>query len=224
MAVGEPFRNINKPCRIILARHGQTQWNLEMKFQGQTNTQLTQTGKLQAAALAERLSNWDFEVVYSSPLDRALYTATQIASKKNLEPVILPELEEINFGCWEGASIPSIKEQNNEKFARWRADPFFNVPDKAEHWENIQKRLSKAIEFVLNSNYKNIVMVSHGGIIKALYAVFLGLDLHKTWGMDVSNCSISGIEMRNGRACLAFSNDDLHIRSSFKNLPVWGEM
>ena len=226
MAIDEPSNIFNRPCRLILARHGQTEWNKEWKFQGHTNTNLTETGKLQAALLAKRLENWNFDVVYSSPLERALFTAKEITKSRNFEPIILPELQEINFGSWEGQSIHSLENNNNEIFSRWRADPFFNPPEGAETWQQISDRLSKAINFVLSSNHKNIILVSHGGIIRALHAVLLGFNPHKTWNIDVSNCSITGIEIRNGRACLAFSNDDLHIRAKindFKNLPVWGE-
>ncbi len=215
-----------QPCRIILARHGQTEWNQEMRFQGRTDTPLTEAGKSQAKSLAKRLSRWGFEIVYSSPLERALFTAREIADTKNLEPVILPQLEEINFGIWEGMSIKGIQEANHEFFSRWRADPFFNPPDKAEDWQQLSERLSEAMRIILNANHKNIVVVSHGGIMRALYGVFLGLNPHNVWNMDVSNCAMSGIEMRNGRACMVFSNDDLHVRAgSFgENLPIWGEM
>ena len=61
--------------------------------------------------------------------------------------------------------------------------------------------------------------------MRALYAVFVGLNPHKVWNMEVSNCSMSGIEMRRGRPCLIFTNDDLHVRAGEcgEKLPVWGE-
>ena len=61
--------------------------------------------------------------------------------------------------------------------------------------------------------------------MRALYAVFLGLNPHKVWNMDVANCAMSGVELRNGRANLVFSNDDLHVRAGIagQNLPVWGD-
>ena len=86
--------------RVIFARHGQTEWNLQVRFQGKTDVQLTDTGKQQAHALAERLSSWPLEAVYTSPLSRALYTADAVAQRHNLTPIILPELQEINFASW----------------------------------------------------------------------------------------------------------------------------
>ena len=199
----------NKPCRVILARHGQTEWNKEFRFQGKTNVQLTEEGKRQAHALSERLSSWPPDIIYSSPLDRALYTAQAIAERHNMKPV---------------QSINGLEREQHEIFSRWRADPFFNPPEGAETWNELSERLTRAVQKMLAGGHKRIVAVSHGGIMRALYAVFTGLNPHKTWNMDVSNCSISGIEMRFGRPCLAFANDDLHIRAGAygQKLPVWG--
>ncbi|MBQ3693664.1 MAG: histidine phosphatase family protein [Synergistaceae bacterium] len=217
-------QDTKEPCRVILARHGQTEWNKEFRFQGKTNVQLTEEGKRQAHALAERLSSWPPDVIYTSPLDRALYTAQAIAERHNMKPIVLDELEEINFASWEGQSINGLDHEQHEIFSRWRADPFFNPPEGAETWPELSERLSRAVNKFLAGNHKRIIAVSHGGIMRALYAVFTGLNPHKTWNMDVSNCSMSGIEMRYGRACLAFMNDDLHIRAGAygEKLPVWG--
>ena len=215
----------DEPRRIILARHGQTEWNTQFRFQGRTNVKLTETGKRQAHALASRLSSWPVDVVYTSPLDRASYTAAAIAERHHLKPVILPELEEINFASWEGESIPNLEREQHNAFALWRSDPFFYPPEGAETWEKLYDRLSRAVRVFLAGDYRHIVVVSHGGIMRALYAVFLGLNPHKVWNMEVSNCSMSGIEMRRGRPCLIFANDDLHIRAgeAGEKLPVWGE-
>ena len=217
-------KDTSEPCRVILARHGQTEWNKEFRFQGKTNVQLTEEGKRQAHALAERLASWPPDVIYTSPLDRALYTAQAIAERHNMKPVVLDELEEIDFASWEGQSINGLDREQHEIFSRWRADPFFNPPEGAETWDILSERLSRAVNKFLSEGHKRIIAVSHGGIMRALYAVFTGLNPHKTWNMDVSNCSMSGIEMRYGRPCLAFANDDLHIRAGAygQKLPVWG--
>ncbi len=214
-----------EPRRIILARHGQTEWNKEFRFQGKTNVQLTETGKQQAHALASRLESWPPEVIYTSPLDRAVYTAQSIADRHNLKPILLPELQEIDFASWEGQSIPMLDKEQHETFALWRADPFFNPPAGAESWEKLHTRLARAVKIFLDGSFKRIVVVSHGGIMRALYAVFVGLNPHKVWNMDVSNCAMSGVEMRYGRPCLVFANDDLHVRAGSygEKLPVWGE-
>ena len=131
------------PRRIILARHGQTEWNKSFRFQGRTNVQLTDEGKRQAHSLAERLKSWPPDVIYTSPLDRAKFTAQVIASVFGMTPVILPELEEINFGMWEGESLISLEHEKPEAYNRWRSDPFFNPPEGAETWPEIEARLTR---------------------------------------------------------------------------------
>lgn len=212
-----------EPVRIIFARHGQTEWNKELRFQGRTDVQLTDEGMHQAEALAQRLSSWPLEAVYTSPLSRASYTADVIASRHNLVPVALPELTEINFAVWEGQSIPQLQHDQHEAWSLWRADPFFNPPRGAETWEKIHTRLTRAVKTILDGGHRRIAVVSHGGIMRALYAVFCGLNPHKVWNMDVSNCAMSGVEMRHGRPCLVFTNDDLHIRAGELglHLPIW---
>ena len=211
--------------RIILARHGRTEWNGAARFQGKTDVPLTEEGRTQAGALARRLSSWPLEAVYTSPLSRAVYTAEAIAGAHELKPIVLPELREIDFGVWEGESIPDLDAKQHTQFTRWRADPFFNPPPKAETWPELSARLERAVKIILESGCSRVVVVSHGGIMRAIYAVFLGLNARKVWNMDVSNCAMSGIEMRYGRPCLVFENDDLHVRagSAGESLPVWGE-
>ncbi len=218
--------NKDEPRRIILARHGQTEWNKAFRFQGRTNVQLTEEGKRQAHLLASRLSSWPPEVIYTSPLDRSMYTAEAIGCKFGLEPVVLPELEEINFGTWEGQSLNTLEQEHHEIFTKWRSDPFFNPPEGAEAWDVLSARLKRALKLMLDRPEKRIIAVSHGGIMRAMYAVIMGLNPHNTWNMEVSNCSMSGIEIRKGMAHLSFTNDDLHIRAGKygEKLPVWGDI
>lgn len=213
------------PQRIILARHGQTEWNKSFRFQGRTNVHLTDEGKRQAHSLAQRLKSWPPSVIYTSPLDRAKYTAESIAEPFGLTPIVLPELEEINFGSWEGESLIALENEQPEVYNRWRDDPFFNPPEGGESWQEIEARLTRAVDIMLSSQHERIIAVSHGGIMRALYAVMLGLDPHHTWYMDVSNCAMSGIEVVNGRMYLSFTNDSLHVKAGKigESLPVWGD-
>ncbi|MBR0150195.1 MAG: histidine phosphatase family protein [Synergistaceae bacterium] len=214
-----------KSCRIILVRHGQTQWNNDYKFQGMTDTSLDDEGIKQAEKLAIRLSTWPPEVIYTSPLKRAYTTAEAISRQFDIQPTVMPELEEVNFGSWEGASIHNIERDTPEIFSRWRADPFFNPPEGGESWPEISSRLTRAVNTMLASNHERIVAVTHGGVIRALFAVILGVDPHKAWNVEVSNCAITGIEFRGGMARLHFANDDMHIRGGENGvkMPLWGE-
>lgn len=213
----------DNPRRILLVRHGQTEWNKSYRFQGRTNVQLTDEGKHQARLLAKRLSSWPPEVIYTSPLDRAIFTASEIAAPFGMTPVVIPELEEVNFGQWEGQSLISLEHEQPEAYNLWRDDPFFNPPQDAETWPQLEARLTRAVNIMIDSPYSRIVAVSHGGVMRALYAVIMGLNPHKTWYMDVSNCAMSGVEIIGKRRYLSFTNDNNHITGGEcgVSLPIW---
>lgn len=209
--------------RIILARHGETIWNKERRFQGRTDIPLNDIGIAQAEALAERLSSCRIDAVYSSPLQRALRTAEAVAARHGLKAEVVPELCEIFFASWEGMSIQGLRDESTEDFRRWQRDPFFNHPEGAETWEQLSSRIGTAVDRILASPHDDIVIVSHGGIMKALYAVMVGLDPHTAWNLEVRNCAISGIEYHDNKVWLKFSNDDMHIRGgeAGRSMPVW---
>lgn len=212
-------------CRLILARHGQTEWNKQLRFQGIADIPLDDEGIRQAKLLAQRIASWPPDVIYTSPLKRAYSTAKEISRQFNIEPVIVPELTEVNFGIWEGASIPQLEHDEPEAFTHWKADPFFNVPEGGESWPEICERLTCAMNTIFSDGCENVIVVAHGGVIRALIAIILGIDPHKAWNVEVSNCAMTGFEFVDGIARLYFANDDMHIRAGKirADMPIWGE-
>ena len=206
--------------RIVLVRHGQTEWNQQYRFQGRTDVPLNDEGREQAERLAGRLASWPVEIVYSSPLERAVTTARAVAKPHGLVPVVLEELVEVRFGAWEGRSILREMAGERDAFRAWKRDPFFNMPPGAEDWESIRGRTAKAVEAILGGSQERIVVVSHGGVVRALFAVLLGLDPHSVWRVRVSNCSMSGVEVEEDGSALVFANDDLHLKENAKGTPL----
>ena len=96
---------------IILARHGETEWNVSEIFRGRIDVELNDTGSKQAQLLAEYLSQKKIEAVYSSPLQRALRTAEVIARHHKLEVAITPGLIDLDFGKWQGLSHQEVKDK-----------------------------------------------------------------------------------------------------------------
>ena len=203
----------DRSLRILLARHGVTEWNRSRRFQGRTDSELSADGLLQAEKLSVCVRAWKPDVVFTSPLKRAFSTASKIA-----QPVILPELEEINFGSWEGLSIDLLLSEHTESFVRWRADPFFNPPEDGEKWQSIHERLTRAFEIMKSSGHERIAAISHGGIIRALFCVILGFDPHTIWNMEVFNCSVSEIEISgtDAKRTLIYANDTHHLEGSVR--------
>src|ERR687894_931603 len=104
---------------ILLARHGETDWNAERRWQGHTDRQLTPRGREQARALAERLADTDLEAVYASDLSRARETAAAVAERQELEVRTLPELREVDVGSWAGLTKTEALERFPDAYERW---------------------------------------------------------------------------------------------------------
>ena len=109
---------------IYLARHGQTDWNKQDRFQGQHDVPLNSLGVRQAEALRDRLVGLDFSLIYSSDLDRALDTARIIARDQQAEIIRDQRLREMNFGAWEGMTYEKIKEEYAQELHAWENDLF----------------------------------------------------------------------------------------------------
>ena len=194
--------------KLLLIRHGKTDWNIEVRFQGLTDIPLNDYGHQQAAKTAARLKNWREAKVYSSPLKRAMQTAEAIAGS----PVIpLDGLTEISFGDWEGAHVSEIRKKDKKALDDWHRDGFFSIPPNAEPWEQIYKRVSEAVDVCIAGEDERIIIVAHGGILRAAMVHLAKLDPHSVWRLAVYNCSITGIDICRGVNNLVFLNDTLHL-------------
>ena len=209
--------------KILLVRHGRTDWNAAHRFQGRSDIPLNETGLTQAEKLADRLASWPVDVVYTSPLTRASQTAAVLAERHRKVPIVLEDLVEINFGSWEGMHLKHLLEKERDSFRAWVKDPFFQPPKGAETWNDIRTRIESAVQSILKDGHEHIVVISHGGIMRALFVVLLQLDPHTVWNIKTSNCALCGIEVREHGNSMVFSNDDLHLRDIAEgvSLPVW---
>jgi len=153
---------------VFLVRHGETEWNRLGKFQGCQDIDLSKEGIVQAEHLSKRLND-NFDYIYTSPLKRAMQTAYIIAANKKIEPMVINELREINFGEWEGLSLEEISYKFPREFNKWRNDKLEAPMCGGDlSIEKASTRAKNAIkEIVSKHKEKNILIVAHGGIIKA---------------------------------------------------------
>lgn len=159
--------------RFYLIRHGQTFWNQENRMQGQHETDLTPLGEMQAVALGKRLKDVTFDKVYSSPLRRCVKTTQLILGGRKIPVTYDDALKEILMGDWQGILIDELKEKFPEE-----TDLFWNHPEKyqrptCETYEEVRKRAGKFMEETAAENPgKNILVVTHGALLKTLYTYF----------------------------------------------------
>ena len=166
--------------RLILARHGQTEWNSVTRYQGKTDVPLNELGRLQAARLAARLSSWGPERFFTSPLSRALETAEIVRAGLLMEekPVlaVLGDLAEIDFGDWEGQTIPEIEENYGKLYRDWREDPSRIIPPGGESFPKVLMRVGRAFKEILAGPAERILVVGHGGIMRAALVCLLSIS------------------------------------------------
>lgn len=199
--------------RFYLIRHGETEWNKQGIYQGWTDIELSEEGKQQAKLLGERFRHIELDAIYVSPLKRAIATAEPVAKVKGI-PVILDEhFKEINFGEWEGSSVPQLTEKYGEPFSNFFEDPFAHPFPGEGSFENVKNRSIAGFEGLLQKHKGQTVgIVSHGGLLRVLIMTLMGMDTsfyRKTW---LNNTSITTIDiMENGKRILLTLNDKAHL-------------
>jgi broad specificity phosphatase PhoE len=154
---------------ILLARHGETDWNREGRFQGHADPPLNDTGRAQAARLAAELADVELAAVYSSPLRRALETAEVVATAHDLTPIPLDPLREVDVGSWQGLTRPEIETRFPDQFARW-LDYEQGWADGETYEEMGQRVVAALLELAVEHAGKQILAVTHGGPIRAAFA------------------------------------------------------
>jgi broad specificity phosphatase PhoE len=184
---------------LLLVRHGETDWNRDGRWQGQSDTQLNEVGRAQAARLGEELDGVD--VVYASDLARARETAEILARRLDLDVELDERLRERGFGAWEGKTGPEIEVEFSDAHARWRAGEGPGADD-AEPFADFAVRVQSFLEDVLARHPdETVLVVSHGGSIRVIHALASDLDYvrdHRSIPA-VPNCTVAKYGARDGK-------------------------
>jgi probable phosphoglycerate mutase len=180
--------------RFIVVRHGQTRWNVEMRVQGQEDSPLTDEGLAQAEAIARRLAEERFDVLVSSDLGRALQTAEPIARRCGLPIVRDARLRERHFGEGEGLAYDEIDRRWPDAFSRVReTDPDAVIPG-GETRRQFHDRVHRAFESLVREyEGKRVAVVTHGGVLAALYRMVHSIPVGRPHKIPISNASYNAI-------------------------------
>ena len=160
---------------LVLIRHGQTDWNVEERFQGRLDVAMNAVGRQQAADLKTYLSGAMFDTVYSSPLRRAFETARLIAGPSPIIPD--QRLSEMHHGLWQGRTKNEISRRWPDEWKCWQEKPNF-TPCDGESAAHVRLRVE---DFLQSMQGTKILCVSHGVIIQNFISVLLG----GSYGADV---------------------------------------
>jgi alpha-ribazole phosphatase len=199
--------------RLLIARHGQTKHNLDRRYQGITDAPLNETGRVEAGQLADRLLSEKLDAIYSSDLKRCVQTAELVAKKNKLNINKDGRLREISFGEWEGMSYNEIQAQSPELLEKWMNDPAHIPPPNGETLIQLATRVKSAVDEIKPQHAEQTVLfVTHGGVIRTLLCLSLGIDLNRHLQFESATGSVSELSFYEEGVSLKLFNGISHLQ------------
>jgi alpha-ribazole phosphatase len=200
--------------RLILVRHGETTFNAQRRFTGQSDVPLSPLGMQQAAALATCLATEHLDVIVASDLERTQVTAKAIARYHRLPVLEDINLREMALGQWEGYTYDEVLAKDANLVAQWRADPDAFAPPGGETVAQLRERCTMSLRRWQTQYSEAVVLwVTHGGFIGVLLCHVLDIDLRRRWQFRHDNASISELYVSGERITIVRLNETAHIRS-----------
>jgi alpha-ribazole phosphatase len=200
--------------KLLITRHGETEWNLIRRYQGQSDIPLNETGIRQAGQIAKRLSPEKIDFIYSSDLSRAVDTAQCISSMQEQTPALQTDSRwrELNFGDWEGLNHEKMNAGWRDEALRWYQDPVNTPTPNGESLSQLAGRVNSALDELKNNHKdKTVLVVSHSGVIQSLLCLTLGVELSRYWQFRVLQASLTIISFYEDKAILNLFNDVSHL-------------
>ena len=198
---------------LLFIRHGQTDWNLEQRFQGQIDVPLNATGQAQAQRLARRLDTESCDAFFTSDLLRARQTAAPLAAAWGRHPVALAGLREQNFGVLEGLDLPTIQARHADLWQGWlRQGADYCLPG-GESLRSFDARVMQTLAELLQlAGGQRLVVVTHGGVLDMLWRRAHGLSLQGHRACDIPNTGINRLRWAEGRLSIDSWGDAEHLQ------------
>lgn len=198
---------------LILVRHGETDWNKEGYFRGHEDVKLNARGIAQADAVAEALRSKVFEAIYSSPLKRAMVTATRIAMPHEIKVRENMAFVDINYGTWQGKKESVVKERYAPLYKRWKETPHKVKFPGGESVKKAWKRVNSGLrELLVLHGTGCVVIVSHRIPLKFMTTYLLGRPLKEFNEVVHDPCAISVFEIEDREYRPVVLNDTSHLR------------
>ncbi|MDO8567998.1 MAG: histidine phosphatase family protein [Dehalococcoidales bacterium] len=205
--------------RLLLARHGATEWSADHRFQGVSDVSLSPLGRRQAELLGQRLRGESINACYSSNLKRAIDTArAAIAGRKQLDVEPRPELRELHFGVFEGLTPTEIDGSYAREFEEWSQRRTWRgmtqlSPPGGESLAQLQTRL---VPFIAGLEERHsdetVLVVCHNGPLRVAVCHWLGLGLDHWWQLQTDHASLTILESGQRGRVMALFNDTCHLR------------
>ena len=209
--------------KLLLIRHGESDGNVQRKFSGFKDVDLTEKGIWQAERLAYRLKGLQVDVVYCSDLKRAIHTADIVFGNRNIDMLTNPHLREMNFGIWEGMTFEEIKIKEGAKFTSWMENPDErSIIPQGESLAILNERVMTGVNRILQEHKneakdKTIAIVCHGGAIRIILCNVLNLELKNLWFIKQNSTALNIIDYYDSRGFISLLNDTSHLEDWWEN-------
>ena len=198
--------------RLLLVRHGQTEWNADGRYQGQSDVKLSDEGRAQAKRLAENFPNVRLDAIYSSDLKRAAETAEIVGAKFEIPVWKEKNFREISFGDWEGLTYKEISE-------KWpmEAGNLFLAPDRlqipgGESFQEVQRRAMRKIKELRETlENQTVAVFAHGAVNKTILAGLMHIPLRYLWSLRQDNTAVNILRIDDGYVTVELLNSTAHL-------------
>jgi probable phosphoglycerate mutase len=197
---------------LILVRHGETDWNRELRFQGHVDVALNAIGLEQARRLAQRLGAEPAHRLYVSDLLRARQTALPVAQQLRLQSIAEPALREQSFGLVDGMRVDDIRAQHPQAWEGWlRFQEDYCMPG-GETTRQFHTRVMGAVNrLVADHRGETLVVVTHGGVLDMIYRTARSLGLGGPRQSEIPNAGVSRVRVREGSIDIVSWADTSHL-------------
>ncbi|MBN2241006.1 MAG: histidine phosphatase family protein [Dehalococcoidales bacterium] len=199
-------------ARLLLVRHGETEYNVLHKIQGHTDIDLNEKGIRQVEKVGERLAGEKIDIVYSSDLTRAVDTARAAINSHDLEIRKTPEIREMDYGLAEGMTYTELKESYPSiATSIFDFDLSISFPEGETFMDFVNRGTEFLDDLLSRSEDQTVLIVSHGGMIKAMICHLLGIEQTHWTQIRIDNASLSIADTYGDRVILSLMNDTSYL-------------
>lgn len=208
---------------LILIRHGETDWNRELRFQGQIDVPLNAVGHAQAQRVATQLAGESAHHLVCSDLLRARQTALPAAQRLGMRPINDPALREQNFGVVDGMRAQDIQEQHPQAWLGWTAFDADFAFEGGESTRTFHGRVMTALRLLADTRRgQRLLIVTHGGVLDMVYRTALGLPLSGPRQSVIPNGAINRVRFARERVEIVSWAETSHL-AGFPAQPVYDQ-
>ncbi len=198
--------------KLFIVRHGETIWNHEGRIQGHTDVGLSERGMEQAGLLAQRLKTVRFDAAYASDLCRASDTASAILEGRDVPVFPTPRLREYHKGAFEGMTEAELRSRYPSEYPGYVAKDLDYAPKGGESTRGVSARMTAIINEIKERHLDDTVLVvGHGGSLRAAMMALLGMSLDANWRFVFGNCTLTIVDTYHDNAVLRLFNDASHL-------------